>query len=345
MLPLLDSSPEKLESWLIEHDQPIFRARQIRSRLFGGGARSFDEMSDLPKPLRRELEADWTLFSSRIAAHTQSADGTEKLLLAFPDGHQVESVLIREGSRRTVCISTQVGCAMGCVFCASGLEGVARNLTTGEIVEQMLRLSHLLADDERLSHVVVMGMGEPLANLGALLPALDEATSPSGFSISSRRITISTVGLPAGIRRLAEEGNAYRLAVSLHAPDDALRNRLVPVNRNVGLGPIIEAVDDYFRVSGRRVTFEYILLGGINDQAHHARRLADIVKGRPSLVNVIPYNRVEGLPYETPSAEAVRRFVKALRGRGVAVQQRKRKGDRIDAACGQLRRSFEAAAT
>jgi 23S rRNA (adenine2503-C2)-methyltransferase len=144
---------------------------------------------------------------------------------------------------------------------------------------------------------------------------------------------------------LAREGNAYRLAVSVHAPDDSLRNRLVPVNRNVGLAAIIEAVDDYFRVSGRRVTFEYILLDGINDQPHHARLLAEIVKGRPSLVNVIPYNRVEGLPYETPSPLAVRRFVKALRDRGVVVQQRKRKGDRIDAACGQLRRSFEEAAT
>jgi 23S rRNA (adenine2503-C2)-methyltransferase len=255
------------------------------------------------------------------------------------DGERIECVLLRDkADRRTICISTQVGCAMGCVFCASGLGGVVRNLTIGEILEQMLRLQRLLPEEERLSHVVVMGMGEPLANLDALLPALAAATDPRGFGISARRITISTVGLPKGIRRMAEEGAPYHLAVSLHAPDDGLRNELVPTNRKIGLAAILEAADDYFARTGRRVTYEYVLLGGVNDQPRHARQLAAVLKGRPALVNLIPYNPVAGLPYQTPAAEATARFVEVLEKAGLTVKVRYRKGDRIDAACGQLRR-------
>ncbi len=206
--------------------------------------------------------------------HNQTDDGTEKLLVKLADGEQIECVLLRDGPRRTICISTQVGCAMGCVFCASGLDGVVRNLSAGEIVEQMLRLDRLLPSDERLSHVVVMGMGEPLANVDALLAALAEATDAGGLGISARRITISTVGLPKALDRLAGEGCRYNLAVSLHAPDDELRNRLVPVNRGTGLGEIIASADRYFESSGRRLTFEYVLLAELNDQPTHARKLA-----------------------------------------------------------------------
>ncbi|MBI1900054.1 MAG: 23S rRNA (adenine(2503)-C(2))-methyltransferase RlmN, partial [Planctomycetia bacterium] len=241
--------------------------------------------------------------------------------------------------RRTICISTQVGCAMGCVFCASGLEGVARNLSTGEIVEQMLLLQRLLSPEERLSHIVVMGMGEPLANLDRLLPALAEATSPAGLGISARRVTISTVGLPEGIRRLAAADVPYHLAVSLHAPDDELRNELVKVNAKIGIEAILAAADDYFEKTGRRLTFEYVLLLGINDQPQHARKLAALLEGRTALVNVIPYNPVEGLPFQTPSADAVARFAAILENAGIQVKVRRRKGDEINAACGQLRRS------
>ena len=223
---------------------------------------------------------------------------------------------------------------MGCVFCASGLDGVARNLTAGEIVEQMLRLDRLLPEDERLSHIVVMGMGEPLANVDRLLPALDEASSPAGLGISARRITISTVGLPVAIQRLAEGNCRYNLAVSLHAPDDELRNQLVPVNKNIGLAEILAAADHYFESSGRRLTFEYVLLAGLNDQPDHARRLAALLRGRTALLNVIPYNPVADLPYRTPSASAVDRFLKILRDAGINVYVRERKGDKIDAACG-----------
>jgi 23S rRNA (adenine2503-C2)-methyltransferase len=248
-------------------------------------------------------------------------------------------VLLRQGpQRRTICISTQVGCAMGCVFCASGLDGVVRNLTTGEIVEQMLRLDRLLGQDERLSHIVVMGMGEPLANLDHLLPALDEATNPQGLGIGARRITISTVGIPAAIRRLAEKDLQYHLAVSLHAADDELRNQLVPVNAKIGLEAILEAADDYFAATGRRLTFEYVLLGGVNDRPSDARKLAALLRDRTALVNVIPYNPVAGLPYQTPAPEAVSRFTSILEQSGIAIRVRRRKGDKINAACGQLRR-------
>jgi 23S rRNA (adenine2503-C2)-methyltransferase len=237
-----------------------------------------------------------------------------------------------------VCLSAQVGCAMGCVFCASGLEGVARNLTTGEILEQMLQLKRLLPPGERLSHIVVMGMGEPLANLDALLPALEAASHRDGLGIGVRRITISTVGLPTGIRRLAALDCQYHLAVSLHAPDDELRNRIVPANRKIGVASLLEAADEYFEKTGRRVTFEYVLLAGVNDQPQHAAGLVSLLRGRPALINLIPYNPVEGLPYDTPRPAVTARFAEILEHGGLTVAIRYRKGDRIDAACGQLRR-------
>lgn len=227
---------------------------------------------------------------------------------------------------------------MGCVFCASGLDGVRRNLTAGEILEQALRLAALLPEDERLSHVVVMGMGEPLANLDALLVALKAITAPDGLGISARRVTISTVGLPKAIRALATAGAQYHLAVSLHAPHDELRTEIVPTNRRVGIEAVLSATDDYFDATGRRVTFEYVLLAGVNDREEHARRLLSLLRGRPSLINLIPYNPVAGLPYQTPAVEQVRSFAAILESGGLAVKTRYRKGDRIDAACGQLRR-------
>lgn len=338
MLHLLDPDPEPLKAWLAERSLPAYRAGQIRKWLFQRRAESIDDMTDLPKSLRSELAGSFQLWTSTIARHQRSDDGTEKLLVQLADGNRVECVLLRDGIRRSICISTQVGCGMGCVFCASGLDGVERNLTAGEIVEQMLRLSRLLPETDRLSHIVVMGMGEPLANLNHLLPALDEASDPTGLGISHRRITISTVGLPPAIDRLSERNSQYHLAVSLHAPDDELRNRLVPVNKNIGIESIIAAADRYYEASGRRLTFEYVLLGHLNDGPEHARKLAAILRGRPALLNVIPYNPVAGLPYETPSRKSRERFVEILTQAGINIQIRERKGDQIEAACGQLRR-------
>jgi 23S rRNA (adenine2503-C2)-methyltransferase len=316
----------------------------MRRWLLRRRAAGFEEMTDLPQALRNELACDLTLWSMEIARHTKADDGTEKLLLTLADGGQIECVLLRDEVRRTICISTQVGCGMGCVFCASGLEGVTRNLTTGEIVEQMLRLQLLLASEERLSHIVVMGMGEPLANLDALLPGLDEASREDGLGISQRRITISTVGLPKAMRRLADRDPRYRLAVSLHAPNDELRRQIVPISEKISLADILAEADYYFDRSGRRLTFEYVLLGGLNDSPAHARQLAELLAGRTAIVNVIPYNPVAGLPYRTPSASAQRAFRRTLEEGGLRVHFRHRKGDAIDAACGQLRRRAQASA-
>jgi 23S rRNA (adenine2503-C2)-methyltransferase len=361
---LLNSIDEQLAPWLKERGQGAYRAGQVRRWLFERRAREFREMTDLPQGLRDELAGEFTLWTTQIARHTQAEDGTEKLLLTLADGGQVECVLLREntntplpltegqgegssgshdrhsppGARRTICISTQVGCGMGCVFCASGLDGLTRNLTTGEIVEQMLRLQLLLGPEERLSHVVVMGMGEPLANLDALLPALEEASREDGLGISARRITISTVGLPKAMRRLAEANPRFRLAVSLHAPNDELRHRIVPVSEKIPVADILAEADNYFEQSGRRLTFEYVLLANLNDSVAHAVELAELLGVRTALLNVIPYNPVAGLPYGTPSQAAQHAFRQALEDRGIAVRFRHRKGDAIDAACGQLRR-------
>ncbi|MFM7207202.1 MAG: 23S rRNA (adenine(2503)-C(2))-methyltransferase RlmN [Planctomycetaceae bacterium] len=327
-----------LAAWLASRGQPAWRARAIRRWLHGRRAATFSDMTDLPRDLRDDLAAEFRIWTTTIAIHQRADDGTEKLLLELADGQRIECVLLRDGDRRTVCISSQVGCAMGCVFCASGIDGVVRNLTTGEIVEQLLRLAALLPADERLSHIVVMGMGEPLANLDRLLPALAEAQDPEGLGISQRRITISTVGLPAAIDRLAAADPGYHLAVSLHAADDELRTRLVPVNKSIGLADVMAAADRYWETSGRRLTFEYVLLGGVNDAAEQAAALARLLGRRAALLNVIPYNAVAGMPWKEPTQAARERFLDVLRAAGVNVQVRRRKGARIDAACGQLRR-------
>jgi 23S rRNA (adenine2503-C2)-methyltransferase len=340
MRHLLDPDGWKsLKAWLAEHGQPAFRAAQIRKWIFEGRAESFAAMSDLPKRVRDELAAEFAIWIGKVIRHLKSADGSEKLLLQLADGGRIECVLLRDGDRRSICISTQVGCAMGCVFCASGLDGVDRNLTSGEIVEQMLLLQRLLPLEERLSNIVVMGMGEPLANLDNLLPALDEASADDGLGIGHRRITISTVGLPKQLHRLCELNTRYHLAVSLHAPNDKLRNEIVPVNKNIGLAEIIAAADRYLEVSNRRLTFEYVLLAGINDHPQHAQELAKLLKGRTAFLNIIPYNPVAGLPYSKPSGNATHRFCDILAAAGINVKLRRRKGDDINAACGQLRRS------
>lgn len=337
MQSILDQLDD-LEAWLEEKSQPKFRARQIRKWLLQKRAIDFESMTDLPQPLRTELAAAFQAMPLTVAKHSTSPDGTEKLLVQLPDSNHVECVLLRDGQRRSICVSSQVGCAMGCVFCASGLDGVERNLTSGEIVAQMLLLQRLLPEDERLSHIVMMGMGEPLANLNNVLAALELASSPDGLGISPRRITISTVGLPPAIDRLAKLDCRFNLAISLHAPNDELRDQLVPVNHKVGIQQLMAAADRYFDVSGRRLTFEYVLLAGLNDSEIHAKQLAGLLRGRCQLLNVIPYNPVAGLPYKTPSASAVSGFREILMGAGIEIKFRQRKGDKINAACGQLRR-------
>jgi 23S rRNA (adenine2503-C2)-methyltransferase len=337
-LHILDEARVQLEDWLSQQGLPPYRARQVRHWLYCGRAEQFSEMTDLPHSLREQLADAFAIWSSTVLQHPTAADRTEKLLLRFPPSAAIECVLLRDGLRRTVCVSTQVGCAMGCVFCASGLEGVERNLTVGEILEQVLLLQRLLSQQERLSHVVVMGMGEPLANLDSLLVALHRISSPEGLGISPRRITISTVGLPAAIDRLVERRAPYRLAISLHAANDALRDQLVPVNARIGLREVLGAADRFVVATGQRITFEYVLLAGVNDSVEQARELARLLRGRKALLNVIPYNPVAGLLYGIPSSSAVEQFCEILRRSSINVQCRERKGEAIDAACGQLRR-------
>lgn len=359
----------------------VFHGKQIFRWIHTRGVTDPAKMSDLPASLRQKLLELQLRDALEVTQERRAEDGTRKLLVTMQDGASVETVLIPEVTRGptglsspvepdadsaaldddeardeeapagpapkkrvTQCISTQVGCAMGCVFCASGLSGVVRNLTTAEILEQMLQLARLLPPQDRLSHIVVMGMGEPLANLPCLLPALELAGSREGLGISARRITISTVGLPAAIRRLAGLNCQYHLAVSLHAPDDALRNQLVPANRKVGIEAILQAADEYFTLTGRRLMFEYVLLADVNDRPEHARELVELLRERSALLNLIPYNPVQGLPYRTPHSKDVARFVQILADGGVNVKIRYRKGNRIDAACGQLRRLAEGSA-
>jgi 23S rRNA (adenine2503-C2)-methyltransferase len=336
---ILDLDLGQLSAWMVERGLPKYRSKQIFQWIFQRRATTFAEMTDLGKDLRQQLESAFRIYTASIAAHQQADDGTEKLLIDLADGGRIECVLLRDGPRRSICLSSQVGCAMGCVFCASGLDGVERNLSRGEILEQMLRLQSLLPRDERLSHIVMMGMGEPLANLPRVLEALNVASdSQYGLGISPRRITISTVGLPPAIKKLASTHTPYQLAISLHAPNDQLRTRIVPVNRNIGIEELMEAAEHYFRETGRRLTFEYVLLGGINDSPQCAAELVRLLHGRVSMLNVIPYNPVPGLPYVTPNPEAIHRFRRILMEGGINVLFRQRKGDEIQAACGQLRR-------
>jgi 23S rRNA (adenine2503-C2)-methyltransferase len=339
MRALLDVPAEELLTWLQDRGQPVMRSRQIRRWILQGRAESFAQMTDLPLDLRTALAGEFVPLSSRITRHQAARDGTHKLLLSLADEQLIECVLIQEVDRHTACISTQVGCGMGCVFCASGIGGVVRNLTTGEILEQLVRLGNLLPTEQRLTNIVVMGMGEPLANLDNLLAALDVATAKTGLGISARHVTVSTVGLPTKMRRLADIGRPYHLAVSLHAPTDELRSRIVPTNPKTGLAAILEAADAFFERTGRRVTYEYVLLGGLNDSATEAAALVRLLSGRHALVNLIPFNDVEGLPYRRPTQQALTAFVERLRSGGINVQVRKRKGSEIDAACGQLRRT------
>lgn len=341
---LLSLGLEGLMNWMQERNWPRFHARQVWHWVVARRCRDFAQMSDIPKRVRQELADHFHFYSSQLVQSQRAKDGTCKLLLRLADGQTIECVLIPEQDRRTACISTQVGCGMGCVFCASGLNGLARNLEWWEMLEQLLHLVDQLPVKERLSHIVVMGMGEPLANLDNLLVALQWATARQGLGLSQRHVTISTVGLPAKIRHLADRQLSYHLAVSLHAPNDELRTRIVPTNAHIGIAAILEAADYFFQKTGRQVTYEYVLLRGINDSGEHARQLARLLRGRNAHVNLIPFNDVPGLPYRRPSDATLHAFQQILRQYGVSVTVRKRKGSEINAACGQLRRQLLAEA-
>jgi 23S rRNA (adenine2503-C2)-methyltransferase len=296
-------------------------------------------MSNLSKADQETLRTHIYFTTSTIAVRQQSSDETQKLLLNWQSGANAETVMIPDGPRRTACVSSQVGCPVGCKFCASGVNGVKGNLTAGQIVEQIFRLNEiLLPNKERINHVVFMGMGEPLANYANVIQAIRVMHDPGCFNIGARKITLSTVGVPAKMRELANEDLPLNLAISLHAPNEELRKQLIPWAEHFALTDILDAARYYFDQTGREVTLEYILLSGVNDQIQHAKELARLCKTLRANVNLIRYNAVEGLPFARPKSDDVIRFQEVLKTAGVNAHVRKSRGRDIDAACGQLRR-------
>ncbi len=316
-----------------------FHAESVRRWVFQRGARAAADMTDLPRALRSALEERYDVRRTRVALERRARDGTIKLLLELRDGHTVETVMIPEGARRTLCVSTQVGCGVRCAFCASGMLGLVRNLSPGEIVEQFLTVRELLqAQGEALSNMVLMGGGEPLNNFENVKTALDALNSPRGAGFGARRITVSTIGIPAKIDRLEELGQQINLAVSLHAPNEELRGRLIPGADRVPLQDVLAAAARFFARSGREVTYEYVLLRGVNDTPECAHQLARLLHGARCRVNLIPLNDVHGLPFRRPTPQAVLRMAALLTAKGIRTTVRRSRGRDIDAACGQLRR-------
>ncbi len=339
---LFDHSLESLVSLMASWNQPKFRASQIMEWTYRRSATSYGEMTNLPNALRDRLEGESPMYQSKIVRQQDSRDGTTKILLGWPGGATTECVSIPGDRRRTACVSTQVGCPVRCTFCASGVNGLQRQLTAGQIVEQAMRLRKLGDNAVRLSHVVFMGLGEPLANFAATSGALTKINSADGMDIGARKITVSTVGLPTPMRRLADLRLQITLAISLHAPTDELRAELIPWAERVPIASLIDAANYYFRQTGREITLEYLLLDGVNNATHHAKETARVAKQMRANVNVIAYNPVEGLPYRRPSDESTSRFVATLRREGVNTHLRRSRGRDIDAACGQLRRRVAA---
>jgi 23S rRNA (adenine2503-C2)-methyltransferase len=337
--------PQELDTHLSQWQWPGYRGRQLRDWVFGKLIANPGEMSNLSKPDRQKLQGAIDFGLGKVLQQQDSADGTRKLLIGWPDLAMAEAVIIPDGPRRTACLSSQVGCPVGCRFCASGMQGVKQNLSADRIVQQVFLLNRALAGaQERITHIVFMGMGEPLANYANVIKAVRILHDPECFNIGARKITISTVGVPPRMRQLAEENLPLNLAISLHAPDEALRKQLIPWAEHFALDDILEAARYYFRQTGREITLEYILLAGVNDQPQHARKLAAICKTLRANVNLIRYNEVEGLPFARPDGQVVVTFQSILRNHGVNAHVRKSRGRDIDAACGQLRRKETAGA-
>lgn len=317
-----------------------YRSRQIMEWMYAKGAGNFDEMTNLSKNLREKLNAHLYIAKlSELKRQVSHRDGTIKFLFALEDGQTVESVLLRHNYGNSVCVSTQVGCAMGCRFCASALGGLVRDLSAGEMIDQVLTIqAYLHGEDQRVSSVVIMGSGEPLANYDNVLHFIALLHWPQGLNIGYRNITLSTSGIIPGIQRLAEEDLPITLSISLHAPNDQLRSELMPINNTYPIAALLPVCDHYVAKTNRRITYEYALIAGVNDQEEHARQLAELLARRLCHVNLIPINAVVERGYKQPSVDTVNKFQEILRRRRIEVTVRKEMGGDIDAACGQLRR-------
>ena len=388
---ITDMSLSDLEALCVSIGEQAYRAKQILSWIYVKGAMAFDEMSNLPKNFRKQLEEKYQVLQTKVDSIVQiterpgcnqatplsplckggkrgdeittfqtpsqdkreeegknivkkkrllqdnKLDGTEKFLIHLSDENVIECVLLREGRKITACVSTQVGCAMACQFCASGLLGLERNLTVGEIVEQALHVKNHLQHDERLTNIVLMGIGEPLKNYDNVVKAVRIMNAEWGLGIGARHITISTVGIIDGMHRLAQEGIQVNLAISLHAPNDITRSKIIPSNKKIGINNIVAAAREYFKATRRDISFEYILIDGVNASKQDAESLARLLKGVQCNVNLLPVNPVEEFHLKPPSQETIEMFCKTLEKHGIVVTLRKRKGDNISAACGQLR--------
>ncbi len=341
---------DELTQQLAAQKQPAYRAKQITDWLYKKRVDSFAAMTDLPANIREWLTEDFAFVRPEVVRVLGSKDTTRKFLFRLADGNLIESVLIsaspalygETSDRRTACVSTQVGCAYGCKFCASGLDGFTRNLDAGEIVDQLLAIER--ESGERIDNIVFMGMGEPLANLTNLLRAIRIINAPWGMEIGARHITISTSGLAPQIRQLAEEPTQFRLAISLHGATDAVRDQIMPVNRKYRLATLLEACDEYVRQK-KRLMFEYILIAGVNDTDEQAHALARHALRLSAKINLIPYNTVEGLEWSRPSRNRQETFLHILREHGAVATLRREKGHDIAAACGQLRLQTKRAET
>jgi 23S rRNA (adenine2503-C2)-methyltransferase len=333
---LLEMTPDEIVALVESLGEPAYRGRQLATWIYVKGVADFAAMTDLPRGLRERLAAVAVVAPPGVVARHVSRDCSVKMELGLTDGRRVQSVVMPDGDRLTLCVSTQVGCGFGCAFCLTGTMGLARNLSAGEIVGQVWAARASLPAGARLTHVVFMGMGEPLANYAATVKALRTLVAPLGFGFSPRRITVSTVGLVKGLERLARENLRVNLAVSLHATTDDVRSRLMPVNRGWGLDDLLAACRRFPLPVRQRMTFEYTLLDGVNDSAEDARRLARRLQGLRAKVNLIPFNEWPGAAFRRPAPERILAFQRALLDAGLTATIRWSKGEDVGAACGQL---------
>ncbi len=351
-----DLTAREFDEKLVSLGFPRFRADQLRDWAYAKGQTDIEKMTNLSKADRTNLAQCISFSSATITRHQVSSDGTIKLLLTWEGGASAETVMIPDADRRTACVSSQVGCPVGCTFCASGINGVKGNLSAGQIVEQVVTLNQILSSASqsasplqragtgasgpapKITNIVFMGMGEPLANYANVMKAIHILHDPTCLNLGARRITVSTVGVPTKMRELADEELPLNLAISLHAPNESLRRQLIPWAEHFSIDEILDAARVYFDKTGREITLEYILLSGVNDRPEHAAQLARICHTLRANVNLIRYNEVSGLPYKRPEADDVMNFQAILRNNGVNAHVRKSRGRDIDAACGQLRR-------
>jgi len=335
---IYDYSLEQLQEWVKEQGEPAFRAGQIFDWLYAKRVGSFDGMTNLPKPLREKLQEHFVFVTLTEITKLQSKDGTVKFLFGLHDNHAIETVIMRHNYGNSVCVTTQVGCRIGCTFCASTLGGLKRNLTSGEIVAQVVQAQRLLdPEGERVSSIVIMGSGEPFENYENTMAFLRLMTHPKGLNIGQRHITVSTSGIVPNIYKFAAENTQINLAISIHAPNDELRSKLMPVNRRYPFSEVMDACRYYIEKTGRRITFEYALIGGVNDRPEHAEELADVLQGMLCHVNLIPVNYVPERNYVRTPRDDIFEFQRILERKKINATIRREQGHDIAAACGQLR--------